>query len=669
MRSMRQNLAAILIGCCSVVFTLQAQPIKPELDFRNDYQEDQRTLFSTAWYAARQDQITYSQRLAKKLINYPLYPDLEAEWLAYRPRETRFEEALAFVQKHTGTTAAHTVKQAYLKKSLQYRRWHWYEQFGDTRQMPTESRCRYALTLLNSKGRFQEGVDHARSLWAHGRSQPKQCDPLFNRLLSSGDLSEEHIMLRFNLALSAGQERLSKYLLSKLSDAAQPMASKVWQFHFARQTQIADDTLSSPMIAPLLPSIFKQLARHDSHTTAMRFLALVQQGDISDSDELRRLIARYVFLSDRPDSYRLLKQLNPPHLDADISDWLLRVAVREQEWQVIADLSQALIETHGFETLSDKQRYWRGHALYELGDPVSARQQWQALAQERSFYGFMSADLTGLEYRLNHQAIEVDDTELQELASLEGFKRLREWLLLGEPHKANLEWLLVKNTLSQRQLLTAARLAEIWHEPNLAIQASIAARYWNDIALRFPLHYKTEIDDATSHLNIDDSLVMSLARQESAFNEKARSPVGALGLMQLMPSTARSIAKTLGIKVSNAKLLDGDTNLTLGSHYLDTLVTRYDGNTVLAAAAYNAGPYRVDQWLQEAKNCQRIDTWIESIPYNETRHYVQNVLTYRVIYNKLMGRPAQLMQPSETMFGAAPILASMDEQPSEKTNL
>jgi soluble lytic murein transglycosylase len=343
--------------------------------------------------------------------------------------------------------------------------------------------------------------------------------------------------------------------------------------------------------------------------------------------------------------------------------------VREQEWQVIADLSQALIEQHGIESLSDKQRYWRGHALQELGDPVAAHQQWLALAQERSFYGFMSADLTGLEYHLNHQAIDVDDIELQELASLKGIKRLREWLLLGEPHKANLEWLLVKDTLSQRQRLTAARLAEVWHEPNLAIQATIAARYWNDIALRFPLHYRHEIGDVTTDLSVDDSLVMSLARQESAFNEKARSPVGALGLMQLMPSTARSIAKTLGMKISSATLLDGDTNLTLGSHYLDTLVTRYAGNTVLAAAAYNAGPYRVDQWLEEAQNCQRIDTWIESIPYNETRQYVQNVLTYRVIYNKLMGRPARLMQASEIMLGAAPVLASMAEQPSEKTNL
>jgi len=353
-------------------------------------------------------------------------------------------------------------------------------------------------------------------------------------------------------------------------------------------------------------------------------------------------------------------------LDEKISDWILRAAVREHDWQVINQLTNAMIEAHGLESLTDRQRYWRAHATLENGDPNSAERQWRALAAERSFYGFMSADLTGLDYSLNHSAIEVDDIELQELAKTPSMRRLREWLLLDEVYKANLEWNLLKRDLSQRQLLAAARLAQHWQAPNLAIQAAIAARYWNDIELRFPLEYRQEIDGITAPLGIDNSLVMSLTRQESAFNEKASSPVGALGLMQLMPKTARQIGKTLGLKVSRSKLLEGDTNITLGSHYLDSLLDRYSGNTVLATAAYNAGPYRVDSWLQEVQNCQRIDTWIENIPYNETRHYVQNILTYRVIYDTLMGRPAQLMQPSETMLGAAPVWSGNRQEASEK---
>lgn len=651
------------------IVTASAQPLRPEVDYKSDYLADQRERFTTAWHAARQDQISYSQRIAKTLQDYPLYPDIEAEWLAFRPREARLAEALAFVKQHPNTTAAHTVTRAYLKKAVQLSRWHWYEQFGDTDDMPVESRCRYALTLLNTKARVSEGESLGLVLWQHGQSRPSQCDPLFKQLTQRGIIDDTQRMARLGLAMLAGDKQLSKFLIGQLSESLQSDAKRAWDFQFHRHITITDQTLSKETLRPLLRPLFKHMARADSQSAAQRYLRLVEAQIIPDQDDIRREIARYVFLSERADSHQLLTRLNPLHLDEDISDWILRAAVREQDWLTIANLTNAMVAMHGIESLTDRQRYWRAHASLELGDPTGAQQQWLALASERSFYGFMSADLAGVNYSLNHQAIDVDEIELQDLAKNPGIRRLREWLLVGEIHKANLEWALVKKTLSQRELLTAARLAQHWQQPNLAIQASIAARYWNDIELRFPLHYRAEIDGATAPLGLDNSLVMSLTRQESAFNEKASSPVGALGLMQLMPSTARQIANTLGVKISRTELLNSDTNLTLGSHYLDTLLDRYAGNTILATAAYNAGPYRVDRWLEEAQNCQRVDTWIESIPYNETRHYVQNILTYRVIYDTLMGRPARLMRPSETMLGAVPIWAASDNNTSEKTSL
>jgi len=658
-----------LFTICAAVGFLQnteAQPLRPEVDYKSDYLADQRELFATAWYAARQDQITYSQRLAKQLKDYPLYSDLEAEWLAYRPREARLAEALNFVKQHNNTTAAHSVRRAYLKKALQHSRWHWYEQFGNPENLPTEARCRFALTLLNTKARTHEGEQHGLALWQYGKSRPSQCDPLFKQLVQRGVIADQEILQRLNLAMLAGQKRLAKYLINQISPTFQKDATTAWQFRFNQLPAISDEQLLQEAVIPLHEALFKQMAKNDSRLATERYLSLLEANLIKDDDAIRRTIARYVFLSERADSHHLLSQLNPSHLDEKISDWILRAAVREHDWQVITQLTNAMIAAHGIESLTDRQRYWRAHATLENGDPISAERQWRALAAERSFYGFMSADLTGLDYSLNHSAIEVDDIELQELAKTPSMRRLREWLLLDEVYKANLEWNLLKRDLSQRQLLAAARLAQHWQAPNLAIQAAIAARYWNDIELRFPLEYRQEIDGITAPLGIDNSLVMSLTRQESAFNEKASSPVGALGLMQLMPKTARQIGKTLGLKVSRSKLLEGDTNITLGSHYLDSLLDRYSGNTVLATAAYNAGPYRVDSWLQEVQNCQRIDTWIENIPYNETRHYVQNILTYRVIYDTLMGRPAQLMQPSETMLGAAPVWSGNRQEASEK---
>jgi soluble lytic murein transglycosylase len=167
------------------------------------------------------------------------------------------------------------------------------------------------------------------------------------------------------------------------------------------------------------------------------------------------------------------------------------------------------------------------------------------------------------------------------------------------------------------------------------------------------LDYSKTVEKATKGIGINNSLVMSLTRQESAFNERARSPVGAMGLMQLMPATAKQVSKSIGLNFSSANLYDKETNLRLGSSYLDQLIDHYKGNAILATAAYNAGPNRVDKWLDEAPNCQRIDTWIESIPYKETRQYVQNVLAYKVIYDTLQGKPTRLMAPGQEILGAA----------------
>ena len=139
-------------------------------------------------------------------------------------------------------------------------------------------------------------------------------------------------------------------------------------------------------------------------------------------------------------------------------------------------------------------------------------------------------------------------------------------------------------------------------------------------------------EEAKPH-DLDPWLAMAVARRESAFNPQARSPVGAMGLMQLMPATARKVAKDANMgKPTSKTLQDKHTNITLGSHYLAELLEDFNGNRVLALAAYNAGPSRVNRWLENADDGVPADVWIESIPFRETRDYVQAVLTYRALF-------------------------------------
>ena len=165
--------------------------------------------------------------------------------------------------------------------------------------------------------------------------------------------------------------------------------------------------------------------------------------------------------------------------------------------------------------------------------------------------------------------------------------------------------------------------------------------------LRFPLAYGVEIAESAQGNQIDTSWILAIARQESAFTPDARSPAGAMGLMQLMPRTAKETAKRAKVRYKGShQLTEPELNLKLGSYYLASLSRRYAGHRVLASAAYNAGPGRVNSWLEQRQDLP-IDIWIETIPFDETRNYVQNILSFSVIYSDMLGLPKQLLRAHE----------------------
>ena len=129
-----------------------------------------------------------------------------------------------------------------------------------------------------------------------------------------------------------------------------------------------------------------------------------------------------------------------------------------------------------------------------------------------------------------------------------------------------------------------------------------------------------------------------------------RSHAGALGLMQVMPATARETARRYNIPLrSNNQVLNPETNIMLGTAYLNQMMNQFHGNRILATAAYNAGPSRVQRWLENAEYLP-YDIWIETIPFDETRQYVQNVLTYSVIYGQKLDMPTRLVEWHEQIF-------------------
>ncbi len=233
---------------------------------------------------------------------------------------------------------------------------------------------------------------------------------------------------------------------------------------------------------------------------------------------------------------------------------------------------------------------------------------------------------------------ELNEEELKKWEAMNDEERKRELYKLNKILDARREWLQLTETLSTRQKLAAARLAQQWDWHDRAIVTMGQTDYRDDIALRFPMPLKEMVEHYSEKQQIDPALTYAVIRRESAFMADARSSVGALGLMQIMPGTAKRVARFMNLPYGGKySLLSADTNLNLGTSYLSQMLKRLDSQPVLATAAYNAGPNRVLDWLPQNEPLEAV-RWIETIPFTETREYVSNVLTYAVIYQHRMAQ-------------------------------
>ena len=318
----------------------------------------------------------------------------------------------------------------------------------------------------------------------------------------------------------------------------------------------------------------------------------------------------------------------------------LRKAIGNGEWQAVLD---------GVEWLSsglrgqDRWRYWSARSLDALGER-GTETLWESLATARSFHGFLAADRLSRDYQLN-AAMPATPLPAFSVPVRLGVGRAQELMALGDWSEAKEQW---RHTLNQMRQAERASLGEVALErgwPDLATDAANAGASWDRLDLRFPHSYWQIFQSVAEELQVDPYELLSLARRESGLYPRARSEVGARGLMQLMPVTARSVAKARKeVYGGVSSLYDPSTNIALGATYYVNLLSRFEGNRVKALAAYNAGPSRVVRWTQKE---MAVDQWVDSIPFSETREYVQAVLAYLVIYRARAERPASLLTESE----------------------
>ena len=326
----------------------------------------------------------------------------------------------------------------------------------------------------------------------------------------------------------------------------------------------------------------------------------------------------------------------------------LRRAIWFRQWKYIVPLIEAMGDT-GRNGIN--WQYWKGRALINTGKKQEGLELLRKVAHDRSFFGFAAAQLMGMHPYYGNSSLKRSDKLPDTLGDVAAVKRFFELYAMNDPARF-IEWREIALNTDDETALFLAEWALRTGEHQLAISAVTTGMRWDALDYRFPQSYLNLYKSHAVSSGVSLAYLYGISRQESMLNPVVRSPVGAVGLMQLMPATAKTVAKKNGWRYQGSgALTDPDTNIRYGAAYLNELLGKFKDNRVLASAGYNAGPGRVARWKSKDGMKRDAFMYIENIPFNETRTYVQRVLFYTAVYEKLLsGRNIPLLSESERNF-------------------
>jgi len=572
--------------------------------------------------------------LREELTNYPLYPYLEYEYLRKHLSKSNTTQIHQFLNTWSTTPLASTLKHQWLRRLAKSGQWQHYLDNYDAQVKSTELRC-YAQWAQHKTGHTESALNNVTELWLVGRSQPDACNPIFELWIKSGRLTDVMAWKRFELAMSAGNPTLARYLIRFMSAKHQKLAnlSREIYLHPHRLKTLSRFEPFNNDHRNIILQGFKRLARKDS-LQAYQLWPEYQKSQDFHSQQIS-LINHQIMLwlahQDNSLTYQEALQRFATQADDDIVEAGVRLAIRQQDWPLVISLTLKLSED---KQNSTRSQYWLVRAQLETDaiSPQVRQESLRAMSQQRDYYSFMAADVLKQPYRMNSQRYSVDGNFLERFKQLPAIIRARELLHAKQLTAARREWYQATLAFDKEQHYTAALYAQQINWNSQAIRSTIAAKRWHDLELRFPLSFEETIEEASQQRQLNSNWLFAMARQESALSPEAVSHKGARGLIQIMPATARNVARKHKIAYhSHQQLFDPQKNAELASAYLSSLLEQFDGNHIYATAAYNAGPHRVEKWLKTTRHLP-IDVWVESIPFHETRQYVKNVMAYSAIY-------------------------------------
>ena len=572
---------------------------------------------------------------AQDLKAYPLYPVLRYQWL--RKHLQQSAEVQKFLSEYGYTRYADLLKREWLNHLAGEKQWRTYiRHYQKTSNSAME--CQYYWAKYKT-GHRKEALTAAKRLWTVGYSQPKACDPLLATLMESEYFSQDMIWERFARALKNGKESLAGYVRRLLPKNDQE-AADFWLKIHKNPALVADKSQWQKgyrQLGAIFAHGIDRLAGSDVEKAMEVWDGSKSHFKISPqvSEQIERRLGLALAFRKNSSAYSRLSKVQ--NTDATVREWRVRAALLEGDWQHV---EHALAGLESQERKQSRWQYWQAQALGKTGRKAQSDEIFSNLAADRSLFGFMASAMVNKPPQLGDQPISFKPSEMKRFEQLPAIKMVSEFNALGRINDARRQWWFLLNQLNKDQILMAAKLAQQWGWTQTAIFTVAKAEHWDDVGLRFPLDYEKAVRKYARQQELDPAIVFGLIRRESVFDQFARSPAGARGLMQIMPQTGRQIARSLKEKWNSvASLFNPAVNVKYGTYYYKQMLDRFGGHCALAAAAYNAGPGRVDSWLPKY-GPMPADIWIETIPFKETREYVTAVLEYTMIYQQRMKRNA-----------------------------
>jgi peptidoglycan lytic transglycosylase len=609
---------------------------------------DQGEDFITAREAYVMGNILRLDEYARRLQGYVLEPYIAYWQLRSRLDDANPETVRAFMWRYGDTLLADRLRAEWLKVLAKKQEWSLF-----SNEFPLLLDESVELTCYALQGRLHNDDDtallEARALWFSAQVQPDSCGPLFEAMFMRKVLGPDDIWQRLRLALEAGDISAAKRIIQYLpvKEAPNPRLVKSIADRPDRYLARPNYNLETRMGRELRLFALYRLARNEPQQAAAYLKKLQGQLNEQERNYAWAQIAYSASQKHDPDALSWYGQVPVGLLNSQQLAWKARAALLAQKWDTMLDSIEALSP---LERREANWRYWKARALKALGKNIEADAIFQSLVSEHHYYGQLAGEELGIEYRAPIIAYRPGEVELSAMQQLPGIQRALALYRLDLRYEGNLEWQWTIRNFDDRQLLAAAEVARRNELYERAIFTANRTVQLHDFSMRYLAPYRDMMQEYVNQSNLDEAWLYGIIRQESRFTVTARSNAGAMGLMQLMPATAKWVATRMGQRsYRHSRVNDLDTNLSLGTYYLKHMLDISGGQLVLATAAYNAGPTRARQWSLDVPMEGAV--YVESIPLNETRDYVKKVLSNTLYYAGAFGKQTPSLK---TLLGTIP---------------